>query len=156
MIIPINVGSSSAISGASLPPQLAQFGTDELVLIEMQGTLESDNDKAGQTVGKLTIDEKTKKSTLLIGHHLLEGKLVNLPKPLAILHRPPRPPLDEDEDEASAEDNIERDWSGAKKEQRGWDVVAVVKRKMIFSKRPMPVVASTPLALGGSVVKKAG
>ncbi|KAH8100989.1 Ctf8-domain-containing protein [Cristinia sonorae] len=152
MIIPININASSSSTGP-LPPQLAQFGTDELVLIEMQGTLEVEGSKAGQAVGKLTVDEKTKKPTLRIGHHLLEGKLVNLPKPLAVLHRPPRP-LSNDDDETDI--GGERDWSGAQKTQVEWDVVAVVRKKMVFSKRPMPMVASIPVAPGGSVVKKAG
>ena len=59
MIIPLNISNDASSSNGLLPPQLAQFGTDELVLIEMQGTLEVDGDKAGQTVGKLTIDDKT-------------------------------------------------------------------------------------------------
>ncbi|THH32253.1 hypothetical protein EUX98_g1954 [Antrodiella citrinella] len=159
MLIPVNLTSSSSSSGGSLPPQLAPFGSDELILIEMQGTLETDSKRAGMMVGTLDIDDRTKKSTLRIGHHLLEGKLVNLPKPLAVLYRPPRPPTitedDMDEEERSVEEeDVERDWAGAKKEQRGWDVVAVVKKKMVFSKRPMPMVASIPVAPGGSVVKK--
>lgn len=59
MIIPINISSGTSSSYGSLPPQLAQFGTDELVLIEMQGTLEVEGNKAGQMVGKLSIDDKT-------------------------------------------------------------------------------------------------
>ena len=58
MIIPINI----AVSGSSsqpLPPQFAQFGTDELVLIEMQGKLEVEGDMNGQYVGKLTVDPGT-------------------------------------------------------------------------------------------------
>ena len=89
---------------------------------------------------------------MLIGHHLLEGKLVNLPKPLAVLHRQPRPPSDEEGDDTGGDE--ERDWSGAKKVGVEWDIVAVVKKKMVFSKRPMPMVASIPVAPGGSVVKK--
>ncbi|TCD63337.1 hypothetical protein EIP91_005656 [Steccherinum ochraceum] len=105
MIIPINLLNRNSSSHGPLPPQLVQlqFGSDELVLIEMQGTLEADEDKAGQMVGKLTIDDKTKKSTLLIGHHLLEGKLVNLPKPYAVLHRPPRSPSENADEDGMTE-----------------------------------------------------
>ena len=59
MIIPINLLNTSTVSSDSLPPQLAQFGTDELVLVEMQGSLEVEGSKAGQRIGKLTIDDKT-------------------------------------------------------------------------------------------------
>ena len=58
MIIPINV-SPPGSSSASLPPQFAQFGTDEVVLVEMQGALEVEGDSKGQHVGKLTVDPET-------------------------------------------------------------------------------------------------
>ncbi len=73
---------------------------------------------------------------------------MNLPKPLAVLHRP--------SSEVDAEENrdVEMDGTGGdeSKQQRGWDVVAVVKRKMVFSKRPMPMVGKVA-AIGG---KKGG
>ena len=77
-----------------------------------------------------------KKPTLLIGHHLLEGKLVNLPKPLAVMHRGMRSSTD------AAEDLDERDsqFTDGLSDPPSWDVVAVVKRKMVFAKRPMPMV----------------
>lgn len=60
MIIPIhvsNVGAST--SQHKFPPQLAQFGSEEVILIELQGSLEAEGDKQGQTVGKLRIDDAT-------------------------------------------------------------------------------------------------
>lgn len=149
MIIPIHIAASSpSSSNKSLLPQLAQYGADELVLIELQGELEVEGDNAGQVVGKLTVDENSKKPTLLIAHHLLEGKLVNLPKPLAVLHRP------SSEVGVEESEDVEMDGTGRdeSKQQRGWDVVAVVKRKMVFSKRPMPMVGKVA-AIGG---KKGG
>ena len=77
-----------------------------------------------------------KKPTLLIGHHLLEGKLVNLPKPLAVMHRGTRSPTGVAED-LDEQDSQFADGSG---NPPSWDVVAVVKRKMVFAKRPMPMV----------------
>ncbi|OSX57620.1 hypothetical protein POSPLADRAFT_1155935 [Postia placenta MAD-698-R-SB12] len=135
MIIPIhasNVGAST--SQHTFPPQLAQFGSEEVILIELQGSLEAEGDKQGQTVGKLRIDDATKKSTLRIGHHLLEGKLVNLPKPLAVLHR--RPSDTAADGDTSMNDADEPD---SKRPHAGWDVVVIVRRKMVFSKRPMPM-----------------
>lgn len=62
----------------------------------------------------------------MIGHHLLEGKVVNLPKPWGVLHKQMHNPENDDQhSEAST-------W---------WDVIAVVRKKMVFSKRPMPVAA---------------
>ena len=72
------------------------------------------------------------KASLLIGHHLLEGKIVNLPKPLAVVHRSnTRSPTKADQSgggETAPDNNME------------WSVEAIIKRKILFAKRPMPVV----------------
>lgn len=60
MLIPITISqpgpSSSENLSSLLPPQLAQFGTDELVLVELQGTLEPEGNSRGQVVGRLSVD----------------------------------------------------------------------------------------------------
>src|SRR5271170_5396014 len=112
MIIPITIPSTS---NPKLPPSLAKIGHDEIVLIELQGSLQvecsHDSERNGKFVGKLSINESgvrdcslhqknvaitllyiigyfTKnRPTLTIGHHLLEGKVATLPKPLAVLQR---------------------------------------------------------------------
>jgi chromosome transmission fidelity protein 8 len=58
MIIPINF-SSDALLNPKLPPFLAKISHDELLLIELQGSIEIEpkNSKGGQKVGILTIDE---------------------------------------------------------------------------------------------------
>ncbi|KAI8984809.1 Ctf8-domain-containing protein [Trametes punicea] len=139
MLIPVNVAlpGPSCTPRRKLPPQLVQFGTDELLLIELQGALEVEGDRDSQLVGKLRVDPTTTKPTLLIGHHLLEGKLVNLSKPLAVLKR-------HDDAQTTPEDAMPLDPDGPPRAPSGavksWDVIAVVKRKMVFSKRPMPIV----------------
>ncbi|KAK7690444.1 hypothetical protein QCA50_005542 [Cerrena zonata] len=136
MIIPINLHperSSSTSSTCTFPPALAQFGSDELILVELQGSLEVEGDNIGATVGKLSVDPSTKKPTLLIGHHLLEGKLVNLPKPLAVLHNSPLQNTANDESNSMSVDGE------SKGSSKSWDVVAVVKKKMVFAKRPIPI-----------------
>ncbi|EKM58527.1 uncharacterized protein PHACADRAFT_140527 [Phanerochaete carnosa HHB-10118-sp] len=138
MIIPVNVNIAGS-SSTPLPPQFAQYGTDEVVLVELQGELDVEGDTGGQFVGKLTIDNDTKKSTLLIGHHLLEGKLVNLNKPLAVMHRQPRP---EDADQDIDADSQPRHEPSVPPQ---WDIIAVVKRKMVFAKRPMPMVGKSSM-----------
>ncbi|KAH9949995.1 Ctf8-domain-containing protein [Amylocystis lapponica] len=135
MIISINIPIlDPSSSRPTLPPQLIPFGSDEVVLIELQGTLEVEGVKEGQTVGKLSVDTATKKSTLFIGHHLLEGKLVKLPKPLAVLHRPTQ----------DSTDQMDLSTSQRTESQVEWDVVTVVRHKIVFSKRPMPMVNKTP------------
>lgn len=163
MMIPVHVNLGGYPS-RPLPPQLVQFGTDEVVLVELQGSLEVEGNLNGQYVGKLTVDgEKVssclfavasvwcrppqKKSTLRIGHHLLEGKLVNLPKPLAVMHRPSNS-LDPPEDDPM--DYGDEGPEHARQPPR-WDIVAVVKRKMVFAKRPMPMVGVGRQAAGEAV-----
>ena len=106
----------------------------------------------------------------MIGHHLLEGKIQALSKPLAVLVRSrtpahdshPKPITIRDENADSADDEdegmamaIDDDSGGvlghsAGKEANGngsgleisgvsWTIAAVVKKKIIFSKRPTPV-----------------
>ncbi|KAJ7865642.1 hypothetical protein B0H14DRAFT_2734118, partial [Mycena olivaceomarginata] len=87
MIIPINFPVAST-STSKLPPALATISHDELVLIELQGNFEvectNDRERDGKLVGRLSIDDAAKRPTLMIGHHLLEGKVTQLPKPLAV------------------------------------------------------------------------
>ncbi|KAF9048569.1 hypothetical protein BJ165DRAFT_1402472 [Panaeolus papilionaceus] len=94
MIIPVtlNTPSSSAHSNSTpkLPSGLAKISNDEVVLIELQGFLDVEantpEERNGKFVGKLKVDDSGKPS-LVIGHHLLEGKVAALAKPLAIFHR---------------------------------------------------------------------
>ena len=66
------------------------------------------------------------KPTLKIAYHLLEGKLIKLQKPLAVLLR------NDGADPVS------------------FDMVAIVKQKLVFSKRPVPIVGASAVALSGS------
>lgn len=90
------------------------------------------------------------KSTLLIGHHLLEGKITNIAKPLAVLLRSktashvtlsageiPQDENDEDEILLHHGQEGQQPISTADVE---WNMIALIKRKIVFSKRPMPVV----------------
>lgn len=165
MLIPINIALSTS---SPLPPQLAKLGNDELVLIELQGSLDvectDNNERNGQAVGKFKLEEgsvstlslqlfewrlilvRQSKPTLVIGHHLLEGKIVSLNKPLGILQRciPPSLPMASNSDlddamEFEVEDAVSnRVEAGA----TGWDMIAIVKKKIVFEKRPMPIVTS--------------
>ncbi|TFY54759.1 hypothetical protein EVG20_g9578 [Dentipellis fragilis] len=137
MIIPITLPSSDSAS-TSLPPTLAQIGSSELVLIELQGSLEVEGDKHGKSVGKLTIPDDDKlKPTLLIGYHLIEGKITNLPKPLAVLHRVS--PSDSVPSDAMDIDS-ENPSMSLPRPSPSYTIRAIVRKKLVFSKRPMPMV----------------
>lgn len=64
--------------------------SNELVMIELQGSLEIDDadSKGGQTLAKIEFHNgREDRPTLLISHHRLEGKIVSLTKPLAVLEK---------------------------------------------------------------------
>jgi len=69
------------------------------------------------------------KPSLAIGPHLLEGKIVSLPTPLAITEK--KPPLDDGMD---ADEEGNREEAGVE-----WQISAIVRKKVVFATRPMPV-----------------
>ncbi|KAA1476227.1 hypothetical protein DENSPDRAFT_843128 [Dentipellis sp. KUC8613] len=149
MIIPITLPSSGSAS-TPLPPTLAQIGSSELVLIELQGSLEVEGDKHGKSVGKLTIpDDDKSKPTLLIGYHLIEGKITNLPKPLAVLHRVSPSSLEPSD---AMDIDFETPSVPPSQPPPTYTIRAIVRKKLVFSKRPMPMVG---LSAGSTSTKPA-
>ncbi|KAI9230437.1 MAG: hypothetical protein DHS80DRAFT_28884 [Piptocephalis tieghemiana] len=123
--------------------------TSPLTLIEFQGDLAAEQaDLSGLTIGTLKFSQTRDKVTLRVGLHLLEGRVVKLSRPLAVLERP-LPPASRPE--------------GMDGESRGEQVSSVlrvhqfIREKMIFSTRPIPILgtpsresepAATPLPEG--------
>ncbi|KAH8117932.1 hypothetical protein DFH11DRAFT_1699199 [Phellopilus nigrolimitatus] len=150
MIIPINLPAHTTKSSNKFPPQLAKLGTEEVVLIELQGAFQVEGDKSGQLAARINV-ENDAKPTLRIGHHLLEGKMVNLPKPLAVLvkktangSQPHSENLDTDAMDVEGMSRAEGDSKADGMCE--YDMLAVVKRKVLFSKRPMPMVNMASIA----------
>ena len=56
MIIPINPPVHSKKPETRFPPQLAKLGTDELILIELQGSFQVDGDPSGQLAARLNLE----------------------------------------------------------------------------------------------------
>lgn len=89
---------------------------------------------------------------MTIGHHLLEGKIVNLSKPLAVLEKKV---VESHHNQMLGDEDMDMDNQKPSDESRAceYDIVAVVKRKVLFSKRPMPVIdmashSSDPISNG--------
>ncbi|KAJ3852578.1 chromosome transmission fidelity protein 8 [Lentinula lateritia] len=156
MLIPVTFDRHSSTSTLQkLPPSLLKISHDEVVLLDLQGALEVDsshpNERDGKFIGTLTIDDDMKRSTLRIGHHLVEGKLVNLSKPLAVLHRSPAPARIPDSrwtgedceghEDVVMDDGEERivDFESSSTSPVQWNTLAIVKRKILFAKRPTPL-----------------
>ncbi|KAL1711670.1 Ctf8-domain-containing protein [Schizophyllum commune] len=156
MTIPITIGSSSEYS--PLPSGLARISHNEVVLVELQGALEVESREArerdGRLIGRFGIDENGTRATLFIGHHLLEGKVAQMPKPFAVMHRKSAPAprrsalVDEDRGDDAMDLDAPADDASAQ-ENVSWEIIAVVKRKIVFSKRPMPIVGRTAQKTGG-------
>ena len=154
MIIPVTLKPPSG-DGRKLPPQLASLGSGELVLIELQGSLEVQGPTDSQFVGTLEIDPKTvcvilatvmgprmltkvcaaiqNKPALVIGPHFLEGKIVSLPTPLAVMEKK-KSPSDDRMSEMDVDGDEDREEGGVE-----WQISTVVRKKVVFSKRPMPL-----------------
>lgn len=69
MLIPITLPPPS-LSNPKLPSGLAKISHDEVILVELQGSLEVEcnhpNERDGQLVGKLKIDDLTVSYKLLL------------------------------------------------------------------------------------------
>ncbi|EFO26768.1 replication factor C complex [Loa loa] len=87
-------------------------GIAEWAMIELQGTLESAGTLTGQRIG--TLKWENKKALLHIGRHIMEGKEVKLQNPLIVLAR-----------DAGSQGIAQ--------------IAAVIRKKVQFRARPMPV-----------------
>ncbi|KAE8268669.1 hypothetical protein A4X09_0g3672 [Tilletia walkeri] len=106
---------SSSKDAITSPPIAKLSPSGELVLIELQGALELEGLDAAnpQTIGMLTFEgPKQDKPVLLISHHRLYGKFVDLHQPLAILQKHQRePPASLDSSPSAKRRWLEQPWT---------------------------------------------
>ena len=67
--------------------------------------------------------------SLIIGHHLLTGKVMELDKPLAVLEKRG----------VAVNAHTETQESG----RTEYEIIALVRKKIIFKNRPKPIITST-------------
>ena len=113
-------------------------GVNEWGMIELQGELETRDQMSfdNMHIGDLYFDGKGTPQ-MIVGHHLLTGKVEKLDKPFAVLKK------------HSAElESDSMDWEQTDSEQlelrsTEYIVVAMVTRKIIFKNRPKPIITKT-------------
>ncbi|SPO24458.1 uncharacterized protein UTRI_03726 [Ustilago trichophora] len=85
-----DASSTSNLLSTAPAPLTALTPHGELILIELQGSLEIENQSSfgGQILGTVSFDStRPDRPVLMISHHRLEGKFVNLVRPLAVLEK---------------------------------------------------------------------
>nr|CAH0111736.1 unnamed protein product [Daphnia galeata] len=95
-------------------------------MIEFQGDLETKSEEAlgNKVIGDLHFNHEGN-PIMIIGHHILHGKVQELEKPLVVITK-------ENDDEP--DENVK------------YSVTAVISKKLIFKTRPKPIV--------GEMIKK--
>ncbi|KAF8368350.1 ctf-8, partial [Pristionchus pacificus] len=92
-------------------------GLEEWVVLDMQGEINNGGRPFdGEMLGNLGWRHDNSEALFLVGHHLVEGKMVNLERPYLV--------------------TAPKDHNGKKVHY----VEAVVRRKLVFKLRPKPIV----------------
>lgn len=105
-------------------------------MVELQGELETRDQVPldGMHIGDLHFNSKGT-PTLIVGHHLLTGKVVTLDKPYAILRKRKQDDSEEGMDGMEL-DSVKLSVGSCPE----YEVVALISKKVIFKNRPKPII----------------
>ena len=112
----------------------------EWFIVEMQGDLESRHKEhlEGKFIGDL---HYTKEGVpiMIIGHHILYGKVQNLGRPMVTVERTE---VGKDLPKTTSEDTELMDLDVQMETSIEYRVKSVIKKKIIFKTRPKPIIAN--------------
>ena len=121
---------------------------NDWAIIEMQGDLESrvgDVQLEGKFVGDLHFTKSGHVPVLIIGHHILYGKVVKLEKPLVIMEKGQENSNNTNASHcnitSSGDSEMEVD---IEKNETVYNVRAIIRKKLLFKSRPKPIIANVP------------
>ncbi|XP_060072860.1 chromosome transmission fidelity protein 8 homolog [Ylistrum balloti] len=110
----------------------------EWAIIDLQGGLETRNNVSlnGRFIGDLHFTHKNV-PVLIIGHHILYGKLCDLEKPFAVLTK-----KHSDNDEMPDQNSTDQLHTDIH-----YLVKAIIRKRLLFKTRPKPIIANVPKKL---------
>ena len=114
---------------------------EDLLLVELQGNVEPRTAQSldNLPLGNLTI-HKNDKATLVIGNHLLTGKMVKMGKPFLAVRK-----VTSGGESSSSSSSSSSEGSGAKggepstPQQISYEIVSLIRNKYIFTANPTPL-----------------
>lgn len=118
----------------------------EWAIVELQGDLETRHPVplGGKFIGDLHFTHKDA-PVLIIGHHILHGKVVTLEKPLAVLTKAGS--LHTEVQDLTSISTCPSDSSLTSSHSVSYNVETIITKKILFKTRPKPIIAHVPKKL---------